>query len=217
VKRTVYVTAGVLALSLAIVASARLWAQGNAQPQPQPRPAAPTTKVALMNLTYVVNNYEKFKGYKEEIKLAVKPFQDRDEKLKDEAKKLADEAAKQGVTQERRDQIESRLKELQRQVEDNKNEAQKVVGRKQEQQLYTLYLDVHTVCKRVAEARGYDMILHYNDATDKEFWSAANIARKMQAGALMPIYHNPALDVSADVLNTLNAYHKSSATGQPPK
>jgi Skp family chaperone for outer membrane proteins len=208
--------AGVLALSLAIVASARLRAQQGTTQPPQPRPAAPTTKVAVMNLTYVVNNYDKFKGYKEEIKQAVKPFQEADEKYKTDAKKLADEAQKADTTQNRREQIEGLLKDLQRKVEDNKNEAQKVVGRKQEQQLYTLYLDVHTVCKRVAEARGYDMILHFNDATEaKEFWSAANIARKMQAGALMPIYYNPALDVSADVLNTLNAYHKSNST--PPK
>lgn len=209
-KRTIYVGAGMLALSLAIVVSAQLRAQTTPTNQP-PRPAAPTTKVALMNLTYVVNNYEKFKGYKEEIKQAVKPFQDNDEKFKAEAKALTDEAAKTGVTNERREQIENKLKDLQRKVEDNKNEAQKVVGKKQEQQLITLYSDVHTVCKRVAEARGYDMILHFNDATEqKEYWSAQNIARKMQAGALMPIYHNPALDVSNDVLATLNAYAKTA-------
>jgi len=202
------VAAGVLALSLAIVVSAKLGAQ-TTQPT-QPRPAAPTTKVAIMNLTYVVNNYEKFKTYKEEIKRAVEPFQKKDEELKAKAKSLAEEAGKQGVSAERRDQIENQLKALQRDVEDNKNEAQKVVGKKQEQQLITLYGDVHTVCKRVAEARGYDMILHFNDATDpKEYWSAPNIARKMQAGALMPIYYNLGLDVSNDVLATLNQYAKT--------
>jgi Skp family chaperone for outer membrane proteins len=164
-----------------------------------------------MNLTYVVNNYEKFKTYKEEIKQAVKPFQDTDEKYKSEAKGLADEAGKPTTTPARREEIENKLKDLQRKVEDNKNDAQKVVGKKQEQQLITLYSDVNTVCKRVAEARGYDMILHFNDATDpKEYWSAQNIARKMQAGALMPIYYNPQLDVSNDVLATLNAYAKQN-------
>ena len=212
-KRTVYVAAGMLALSLAIVVSAKLKAQGTTATAP--KPAAPTTKVAIMNLTYVVNNYDKFKTFKDEIKAAVDPFQKNDEKLKDQGKRLAEEGAKTGVTPERREQIEAQLKDLQRKIEDNKNEAQKVVGKKQEQQLFILYSDVHTVCKRVAEARGYDMILHFNDATEsKEYWSAQNIARKMQAGSLMPIYYNPALDVSNDVLQTLNAYAKQGGAAK---
>jgi Skp family chaperone for outer membrane proteins len=209
------VGAGLLALSMAIAVAAQLRAQTTpanttttAQPQAQPaaRPAAPTTKIAVMNLTYVVNNYEKFKTYKNEIKDAAAPFQANDNKFRKQAEDLAKEAQAPGTTMEKREEIEKKLKDLQRQVEDNKTEAQKAIGKRQELQLYTLYLDVWNVANKVAAARGYDMILHFNDATDqKEFWSAPNIARKMQAGALMPIYYNPALDVSNDVLQTLNS------------
>src|SRR5688572_9539002 len=101
-----------LALSLAIVVSARLGAQ--TPPTTQPRPAAPTTKVAIMNLTYVVNNYDNFKTYKDSINAAVKPFQDQDEKYKAEATALADEAGKPQTTQNRREEIEATLKDLQR-------------------------------------------------------------------------------------------------------
>jgi Skp family chaperone for outer membrane proteins len=212
VKRTIYVTAGMLALSLAIVVSAQLRAQTTPATNTQPKVAAPTTKVAIMNLTYVVNNYDKFKTFKEEIKQAVEPFQKKDADHKAAGEKLAKEAALGTTTTARREEIENDLKKLQRQVEDNKNEAQKAVGKKQEQQLFILYSDVWNVVKRVAEVRGYEMVLHYNDTTDqKEMWGAQNIARKMQAGALMPIYHNPALDISKDVLDSLNAYAKSQS------
>src|SRR5205823_5099503 len=82
VKRTVYVTAGMLALSLAIVVAAQLRAQTTPANSNQPKAATPTTKVAIMNLTYVVNNYDKFKTFKEEIKQAVDPFQKKDEEYK---------------------------------------------------------------------------------------------------------------------------------------
>jgi len=200
---------------MAIAVAAQLRAQTTPANQPQTstqaRPAATTTKIAVMNLTYVVNNYEKFKTYKDEIKAAAVPFQNTDTELRNKAEKLAKEGQAANTSNEKREEIERQLKDLQRQVEDNKTAAQKAIGKRQELQLYTLYLDVWNVASKVAAARGYDMILHFNDATDqKEFWSAANIARKMQAGALMPIYYNPALDVSNDVLQTLNAYYKGS-------
>src|SRR5205823_1731107 len=53
VKRTVTYAAGVLILGVAVYAGSRLWAQntsGAARP-------APTTRIALINLPYVIKNY----------------------------------------------------------------------------------------------------------------------------------------------------------------
>ena len=50
------------------------------------------------------------------------------------------------------------------------------------------------------------MVLHYNDAvTQEDYNSEVNISRKMQAGALMPIYMAPGVDVSMDIVKALNA------------
>src|SRR5262249_24979543 len=111
----------------------------------------------------------------------------------------------QTTTADKRDQIEKKLKELQRQIEDNKNDAQKQLIKKQEEQLKTLYADVYNVVQRVAQAHGYEMVLHYNDATDKvERWSAQKTARKWNAGALMPMYWAPGIESSDYVAKTLN-------------
>src|SRR5262249_1696264 len=59
VKRTVTYAAGVLILGGAVYAGSRRWAQktcGAARP-------APTTRIALINLPYVIKNYEKYKSF----------------------------------------------------------------------------------------------------------------------------------------------------------
>src|SRR5262249_13828114 len=157
---------------------------------------APTTKVALLNLTYVIKKYNKFTAFNEELKGAVKPFQDKDVQYKTEGEKLAKEANDPKTSSEKREQLEKRARELQRLIEDNKQEAQKTLGKKQEEQLRILYMDVRAVVERTAQAYGFDMVLHFNDAvTPDEYWSAPNIARKMQAGALMPMYYASSLDI----------------------
>ena len=41
--------------------------------------------------------------------------------------------------------------------------------------------------------------------TEQDYNSEPNISRKMQAGALMPIYMAPGVDVSMDIVKALNA------------
>lgn len=206
-KRTLLLVAGVMALGTAIYLTGHVGAQGNAA-------AAPKTKVGLLNLTYVIKNYNKFKNFQEDLKKTVEPFQTKDTGLKTEGEKIAKEAQTPATTAARREAIEKRLKEIQRDIEDNKNEAQKVVVKKQEDQLKILYMDVRGIVERYAQAHGFEMVLHYNDATtQEEYWSPTNIARKMQAGALMPMYMANGLDISANIVATLNAAAPGAGTG----
>jgi len=86
--------------------------------------AAPTaapgarSRIALINLTYVVKNYEKFKSFQEELKKAVEPFQAKDTSLKAEGDKIAKDAQTPNTTAEKREQIERKLKDIQRAIED---------------------------------------------------------------------------------------------------
>lgn len=200
-KRTLFLLVGVIALGTAIYASSTLLAQTTGVPA-----TGSKTKVGVVNLTVVIKGYTKFKMYQEQLKREVDPFQTKDLAWKTEGEKLAKEAQQPATTAATRDTIEKRLKELQRLIEDNKAEAQKVLVKAQEAQLVTLYKDVRSVVDRIAVAHGYDLIMHYNDVTDPaEYWSAPNIARKMQAGAAMPMYIGAGVDISATVLATLNA------------
>jgi hypothetical protein len=63
-------------------------------------------------------------------------------------------------------------------------------------------------------AQGYDLVLHYNDATtSQEYWSAMNIARKLQAGACMPLHYGPGVEITNEVVNALNTAFSRSAPG----
>lgn len=206
VKRTVIVATGVAVLGLAVIVSSQLKAQAPATTTPAAPTATNKSRVALLNLTYVVKNYTKFTTFQNELKTAVDPFQVKDTAWKKQGEALVKESQDPKTTVEKRDVIEKQLKDLQRQIEDNKNEAAKVLQKKQEDQLKILYGDVRVAAYRYAQAHGYDMVLHYNDAiTEQDYNSGPNIARKMQAGALMPIYMSPGVDVSVEIVKTLNA------------
>lgn len=202
--------AGVMALGCAIYASNKIWAQA---PAGGTAPTAPKTKVGLVNLSHVIKQYNKFKTFQEELKNTVQPFSAKDASLKTEGEKIAKEAQNPQTPTPRRDEIQRKLKDIERQIEDNKGEAQKVVVKKQEDQLVILYKDIRTLVDRFAVAHGFEMVLHYNDATTgEEYWSPQNIARKMQAGALMPMYIAGGLDISDSIIRTLNA----GAPAPPP-
>ncbi len=201
---------GVAALGCAIYASNKLWAQS-----PSPTPSAapqPKTKIGLVNLSRVVKEYNKFKTFQEELKNTVAPFQAKDTALKTEGDKLAKEAQNPQTPNARRDEINRKLKDIQRQLEDNKTEAEKIIVKKQEEQLVILYRDIRVVVDRYAAAHGFELIFHYNDATTPdEYWSPQNIARKMQAGALMPMHIANGLEISSNIISTLNAQTPASA------
>jgi Skp family chaperone for outer membrane proteins len=214
VKKTVIVMAGAAVLSLAVFISSNV----SAQTTPS-TPPAPTNKsrVALLNLTYVVKNYTKFKTFQDELKAAVDPFQAKDAAWKKEGEALVKESQAPATTQQKREEIEAKLKDLQRKIEDNKVEASKVLNKKQGEQLKILYNDVRVAAWRHASAHGIDMVLHYNDAiTEADYNSEPNISRKMQAGALMPIYMANGVDVSVQIVQLLNQSGGGGTGGTTP-
>lgn len=201
-KRTAFILTGMAALTLAIYASNQLWAQTSSATSQAP---SPKSRVGLLNLTYVIKHYKKFQTFQDEMKKTLDPFQTKDTSMKAEGEKLAKEMQTPATTQQRREEIDRKLKQLQRDIEDNKNDAQKLVVKKQEDQLKILYMDVRGVVEKYAQAHGFEMILHYSDAvTPDDYWSPANIARKMQIGALMPMYFANGVDVSFNIVTTLN-------------
>jgi len=200
---------GLLALGVVIYIG-KLW--GQTAPPQAVAPAEPRTRIALLNLNYVIKKYQKFEAFQAEIKRLVAPFQAQDQQWKQEGERLAKQAQTPNLPGDQRDAIERQLKDLQRKAQDNKDEFNRVVGRKQEEQLKILYMDVQDTAQRYAMAHNFELVLHYNDATTKEdFWSGANIARKIQAGACMPLYAAPGMDISEAVVTTLNGAYSRSA------
>jgi Skp family chaperone for outer membrane proteins len=211
VKKTVLAAGLVLALGVLCYVS-QLGAQQN-----QPSQAAPPrTRVALLNLTYVIKNYAKYNTFQNEMKKVIEPFQTTDNQYLKEAEELKKQVTAT-TPADKRAEVEKRLKDLQRKVEDNQLEAKMVLGKKTDDEMKTVYMDVVAAAQGYATSHEFDLVLHYNDAVTKEdYFSPNNIARKLQSGALMPLYAAPGMDISQEVVSLLNYNLHPATTGAAP-
>jgi len=201
---------GVLVVVVAVAfVAGRSWSETKTPP-------APKTKVAVFNLQDITKSYQKYKEFQEEFKKLVEPFSAKDREAKEKGEELAKEAKDGDLTAEQREAIEEKIKELQRSIEDNKKAAQKVIVKKQEEQLKALYEDIEAAAKRYAKEHGIELVMHYNDAAkEEERSSPANVARKMQAGALMPVHAAPGIDITERLKKALNdEYRKKQAEAE---
>ena len=74
---------GVLVALGVLVLAARSWSA------PKPQKQEPRTRIALLNLHYVIKHYDKYKNFQEEMKKVVAPYQEKDQRWRKEAEKLA--------------------------------------------------------------------------------------------------------------------------------
>jgi Skp family chaperone for outer membrane proteins len=202
---------GVVFAVAALVGAGRLAADGDDNKNETPR-----TRIGLVNLTYAIKNYYKFKDFQEEIKDIVAPYQQTDahlrrqhEKLRAEAERLEREASEGGkkaiLANEKREALEIKGKQLQRELEDNSAEIKSKLEKLSNEEMRILFRDVEEAVKRYATKHDLDVVLQYNDAiTREDLLSSQNIARKLQSGALMPIYSTAGIDISKDITDLLN-------------
>jgi Skp family chaperone for outer membrane proteins len=112
--------------------------------------------------------------------------------------------------------LEKDAKKLQREREDNSASAKEELGKRSDAQMVQLYKEVMDAAQRYAVAHNFELVLHYNDAlTNEDYWSPANVMRKMQAGACMPLYAMPGMDISTPVVQTLNAAYPVAPAAAP--
>ena len=220
-KKTVLAAGGGLLALGVLCYVGSLWAQQ--QPNPaQPAQAAaapPRTRIALLNLTFVIKNYEKYKHFQSDLKAVMAPFMGTEENLRQEAetlRKTYEEAAKKGQPIPQAE-YERKVKDLQRRKEDNDAEAKMMIGKKSDEEMKILYLDVVRAAQGYAASHDFDLVLHYNDATSPEdYLSVQNIARKLNAGALMPLYAAAGMDISQNVVELLNYNLRPTTQGGAP-
>jgi Skp family chaperone for outer membrane proteins len=208
VKRTVAMVAGVVSLGLALYVGSRLTAQtGGATP--------PSMKMRVVNLQYVIKNFSRTETLRKEH---TELFQKYDKEIND--LKTAIEARTKQMQDpknaEFRAALEKEIKRLQREMQDKTDEARAKLDQKQGDIIVLVYKEVEDAVKEYARSGGLELVLHYNDAVDeKDRSSAANIARKMSAGACMPMFYATGLDISQDIVNALNGKYPASTTTTP--
>jgi Skp family chaperone for outer membrane proteins len=211
VKKKMVVVAALAALGAAAYLGTHLWAQ---TPQPAgPAPASP--KIGMINLAVVLKGYNKFKVYNDEIDKIRLQFQKQEDDYKNLAlqwKKTFEDSKDQAT----REKAEESLKQLKRLVEDNAEKYNKARQKKSDEQMIQMYKELELAVQSFAGPNGFHMILHYSEPLDvADKYCATNIQRKLvgpgTSGGVCPIYFAPSLDVSNDVINTLNAMFPAPA------
>ena len=206
-KRIVFVAAGVLALSVGVYVSTRLMAQPAAQPQPQ----HVQTRIGILNMGYVLKNYQKVDAYTVEMKENFKKFDDALKAKKGEIEVRTKQAADPKYTQAERDACAKEITNLNRQAEDMQNDMKKYIGTKTDEQMVTIYKEIQEAATRYAMSQGLDCVLTYIDAVkEADFLNPMNVMGKMQQRACMPLYYNKGMDVSVDITNALNTNYQAS-------
>ncbi len=206
--RAVLWMGSVVVASVVVIGASRLWAESK-----EKKPAS-RTRIGLVNLTYVIKNYDKYKEFQLEVKKFVEPFQERDAELRSQLEELRKKAAKPSLVptagedseEKTKDEaLEEKAKKIQREIEDNNAKVKLKMGKRSDDKMKVLYKDVMEATQSYATTHDLDLVLHYNDAiTHEDLLSAQNIARKLNTGALMPLYSKEELDISLDLVALLN-------------
>lgn len=218
-KRTVVLTAGLLALGLVGYLGSQLRAQQPGATAPARPAAEPRTRIAVLNMAYVIKNYDKWKTFQEEIKAEFKGFEQKAQPKVKQGESLKAQLSdpKATIAPEQREAMTAELKKLSREIEDINAEAKAAISKKGDEQMVILYREIQDISHRYALAHNFDMVLHYTEATTQpDYYSAQNIARKLQAQALMPLYYDPGLDISREVVIALNAAYAQQRGAAAP-
>jgi Skp family chaperone for outer membrane proteins len=208
VKRTVAIVAGVVSLGVALYVG-KLWAQTTPA-----RPAGtPQTRVGLLNIRYVVKNYDKYKFFMEQMKEEDKKYV---EQIK--AKQTQAEAIKKQLDTKpaNKEALEMQLRNLQREAEDITQSARTAAAKRGNEEMVKVYKEIRDAAYRHAQSNNYDIVLHFEGPADKdEVDSPVLIVRNMNAGGAVPMYWNTQLDISQHVLHALNTAYRSAGAKKP--
>jgi Skp family chaperone for outer membrane proteins len=184
----------------ALVVVGRSWSE------PPKAAPSPRTRIGLVNLAHVVKNYKKYKANQEEMKAEVEPFEKRDKLYQARIEELSKQLKDPNTGADKVLEIDTTLKKMLHEREENSNAAKKIIGKKNEEQMVAIYKELRDASQKYARAHDIELMLHYNDtlSDDPDHDIPMNVARKVQSGACMPLYAAPGIDVSKAILVILN-------------
>ena len=199
-KRSILLVAAVAALAVAYFGS-RLLAQAPVAP------SAGGTRIAVVNIFDVFTKYQKAKFFKDEMDTTLKPYRDKAKGIKSVMEAWTKEL-QGGNSKFPKEDLENGLRQKKRELEDLDLAARREVGKRQEEQLVVLWKEVNEAVSRIAKAQGYQMVMAIGEPAELDPNSFPAISRKMQSfevGASSPLYYADSVNITGEVVNTLNA------------
>ena len=213
-KKTILVVVGCAALAALGYTATQLTAQGGGAAAPQ------VTKVGVINVGAVFSKYKRALDLKDELSGAFKPFKEKADQWSKEIisykEAIANGTNKVGNQVYTKESLEKAILDRQRALQDLDRDAKKALGNRQEEQLVHLWKDVTQHIRAYGASKGFHIVMGYGDPIDpKDKDSFSNINRYMQGmdvGGVVPLYVASGLDITDEVIVSLNASYKGPGT-----
>jgi Skp family chaperone for outer membrane proteins len=178
-----------------------------------------TMRVAVVNIGYVFNNYERAQEFKKNLEGQLLPYKQKAKQLNDQIRTCEEALKKPDLPAETAEEFRDEIRDAKRQLEDMAREITKVIGKKQEEKLVTIWKDGQDGVKAVAAQHKIDIVFGYGDPLDKDLLDLfPNVNRKMQAmdaGSTVPLFLTQRADISEEVTRHLNRRSRELKKEQP--
>jgi Skp family chaperone for outer membrane proteins len=172
-----------------------------------------TPRVGVVNIWTVVKNYKRTADLRAELQGIVKTYDDQlaptKRDLEGRKAQLADDTK---YTEDQKLALKKEVKRLERDISEKGEEMRDVLIKKESEQATGVFREIEDAIHQVAKSRGMDLVLVYGDTPDeKDRNVAANLARKINTSACIPLYVAPGTELTDEVLKRLNEKHAKSA------
>jgi Skp family chaperone for outer membrane proteins len=167
----------------------------------------------LINTAYVLKNWSKANEFTRELQEWYKPLQEKDRALHEQLLEVQKELLDSSIAQEKRDQLQKRVQQLNETIQKNAKEAQESLQEKTNKQVVAMNLDLETASRRYAEAHDLEVVMCYADAyTPEERSNPARIQLKLKTNSCWPIYTAAGVDISKEIVAELDRDAKTKST-----
>jgi Skp family chaperone for outer membrane proteins len=210
VKRTVGILAGMATLGIGVYLGSQVWAQqrGTAVSSEPLK-----TKIATVNLTQVLKNYKKFKGFQDEIKGRLEAAKKEFEPLSANLVRLQEKARAASPTEA--DQIKREYTKKAQELQDKEEDIRKAISAREGEISVQIFKEVETAVNLFATHNAIELVLYYNDASKDDpanYYNPINVQRKLTSGPMLPMYIDPRMDITNMVTEMLNPRPQANAS-----
>jgi Skp family chaperone for outer membrane proteins len=169
------------------------------------------SKIALFNMAKIMKDYKKAKFEVYKINEEKKELSTDLVRMRAKLGKLQQEIQSE-QNQAKKEDLAERHRELAREIEDTDRNINKQLNGMASAIIAELYDDIKTEVDTIAEAKGYDIVFAYPDATSPEELKSAYVKElKLKPPAAHPFFVSKKVDLTAEVIKQLNTNHPAPA------
>ena len=177
------------------------------------RQAAETGPVAVIDMQEVFTNYDRFEDIREQLVAEIKADGAKAEAVAEEVQALQRTLAQGVYPQDSEEYLQAAVNLKNKQTE-LQAEQMRISQRymKKEADLYKqIYADITGMVKRLCEARGYSLVIRYQQSGVEKAEQTGDILNSMNQRV---IYHAPQDDITATIIRALDKTY-AQTSGKP--